>query len=116
MTDVSTADFLAAAHGRRITALLARYGETFTLTRAGVNRSAQGLFTPMDGPTIGTYFDGNESVGLLHPALSLYLDGAQADPPAANDLFFRDGRLWTIRKTFVFRLVSTPALILALCD
>ena len=109
-------DLQASAWARRVSALFARYGETFTLTRAGVGSSRLGLLTPMDGPTLGTYFDGNESVGLLHPALSLYTDGADTNPPAAGDLFYRDGRLWTIRKTQVFRLVSTPVLVLALCD
>ncbi len=110
------ADVIAAARARRVSALFAAYGEAWTRIRAGVNRVQIGLFTPMDGPTIGTYFDGNESVGLLHPALSLYSDGADPDPPAANDVFYRDGRLWTIRKTQVFRLGDTPALILSLCD
>ncbi len=109
-------DILAAARARRVSALFMRYGETWTRIRAGVNHPQRGLFTPMDGPTLGTYFDGNESVGLLRPALALYCDGADPDPPVANDLFYRDGRLWTIRKTQVFRLVSTPLLILALCD
>lgn len=109
-------DILAAARTRRVSALFASYGETWTRIRAGISHSQLGLFTPMDGPTLGTYFDGNESVGLVHPALALYSDGADPDPPAADDLFYRDGRLWTIRKTQVFRLVSTPLLILALCD
>lgn len=109
-------DFLAAARVRRVSALFVSYGETWTRLRAGISRSQLGLFTPMDSPAVGTYFDGNESVGLLHPALALYTDGADSDPPVADDLFYRDGRLWTIRKTQVFRLVSTPALILALCD
>jgi len=110
-----------AAHGRRVSALFARCGEAFTLIRSGVNRAGRGLFAPMDGATTGTYFDANESVGLLRPALSLYLDGSPtgtfgADPPVAGDVFFRDGRLWTIRKTQFFRLGETPLLILALCD
>ena len=109
MTDV-------LARARRVSALFARYGETFTRTRAGADHPQMGLFTPMDGQTLGTYFDGNESVGLLHPALSLYTDGAEADPPAANDIFYRDGRLWVIRKTYIFRLINTPVLILSLCD
>lgn len=109
-------DLLALSHARRVSALFTRYGEAYTLTRTGVGRSRLGLFTPLDGPTSGIYFDGNESVGLLRPALSLYSDGADPDPPAANDLFYRDGRLWTIRKTQIFRLVSLPLLILALCD
>ena len=109
-------DVLAAARARRVSALFRSYGETWTRIRGGVNQPQLGVFTPMDGPTLGTYFDGNESVGLAHPALALYADGADPDPPAANDLFYRDGRLWTIRKTQVFRLVSTPVLVLALCD
>jgi len=69
-----------------------------------------------DGQTVATYFDANESVGLQKPALSLYLDGGQTDPPLVNDVYFRDGRLWTVRKTQLFRLGDTPLLILALCD
>ena len=109
-------DLLAAARGKRVSALLVRYGETYTATRSGNSRSRIGLFMPMDSVTLGTYFDGNESVGLVHPALTLYSDGADTDPPAANDLFLRDGRTFTIRKTFVVRLVTTPMLIIALCD
>ncbi len=103
-------------HTRRVSALFARYGESFTLVRAGANHPACGLFAPMDGQTAGTYFDANESVGLLRPALSLYMDGAAPDPPLVNDVFFRDGRLWTVRKTQFFRLGSAPLLLLALCD
>ena len=110
-----------AGHGRRVSALFARHGEAFTLIRSGVNQPRVGLFAPMDGATAGTYFDANELVGLLRPALSLYLDGSPssasgADPPVAGDVFFRDGRLWTIRKTQFFRLGETPLLIQALCD
>ena len=69
------------------------------------------------GPTAGTYFDANESVGLLRPALSP-VHGRRAVPTrrAPNDVFFRDGRLWTVRKTQFFRLGDTPLLLLALCD
>lgn len=109
-------DELAVSRARRVSALFARYGETFTLTRAGASRSYVGVFAPLDAGATGTYFDGNETVGLLRPALSLYADGADPDPPSVNDLFYRDGRLWTVRKTQIFRLVSTPLLVLALCD
>lgn len=105
-----------AARARRVSALFVRHGEAFTLIRAGASLPGRGLFAPMDGATAGTYFDANESVGLLRPALSLYLDGALADPPVTGDVFFRDGRLWTVRKTQMFRLGDTPLLILALCD
>ena len=106
----------SAIHGQRISALFARHGEGFTLIRAGQNRPGRGVFAALDGPTAAAYFDANESVGLLRPALSLYGDGADPDPPQAGDVFFRDGRLWTVRKTFVFRLGEVPALTLALCD
>ena len=109
-------DFLAVSRSRRVSALFVRYGEGYTLTRAGVSRGRLGMFALLDGPATGTYFDGNESVGLLRPALSLSSDGADPDPPAVGDLFFRDGRLWTVRKTHLFRLAGTPLLALALCD
>ncbi len=105
------------ARAARVRALFARHGEGFTLIRAGVNRAATGLFAPMDLQTLGLYFDGNESVGLQRPALSLYADGgAGSDPPASGDLFYRDGRLYTVRKTHLFRFADTPLLVLALCD
>lgn len=109
-------DLLAVSRARRVSALFTRYGETFTLIRSGVNRPSLGLFAPLEAGATGTYFDGNETVGLSRPALSLYADGSGPDPPALNDLFYRDGRLWTVRKTQIFRLVSTPLLVLALCD
>jgi len=104
------------AYGRRIAAMFARVGETFELVRASRNRTAVGLFAPMDGQTTGIYFDSNEAVGLLRPALTLHTDGAAPDPPLPGDLFFRDGRLWTVRKTQVFRHGGTALLVLALCD
>ena len=109
-------NLLAAARAQRISVLFVRYGEPLTLIRAGVSRDRMGIFALLDGPVTGTYFDGNESVGLLRPAFSLYTDGTDPDLPAVNDLFFRDGRLLTVRKTHIFRLSGTPLLALALCD
>lgn len=109
-------DLLMISRTKRVSALFVRYGEGYTLTHAGVSRGRLGVFALLDGPATGTYFDGNESVGLLRPALSLYSDGTDPDLPAVNDLFFRDSRLWTVRKTQLFRLVGTPLLALALCD
>lgn len=109
-------DRLAAARARRVSALFRYYGESWIRLRAGERRTFSGVFAPLDGPTLGVYFDGNESVALLHPALALYVDGADPDLPAAGDVFYRDGRLWTIRKTQVFRWGDTPLLALALCD
>ncbi len=109
-------DALTVSRVRRVSALFARYGEMFTLTRTGADRRGLGMFAPLDAGETGTYFDGNETVGLLRPALSLYTDGADPNPPALNDLFYRDGRLWTVRKTQIFRWGGTPLLVLALCD
>ena len=109
-------DWPEAARLRRVSALFGRYGEALTLVRSGESLPLRGLCAPMDAATAGTYFDANESVGLLRPALSLYLDGAAPNPPTLNDVFFRDGRLWTVRKTVTFRLGDTPMLLLALCD
>ena len=109
-------DWPDRARSRRVSALFARYGEALTLVRGGVNHPVRGLCAPTDGAEAGAYYDANESVGLLRPALSLYVDGGSADPPLPNDVFFRDGRLWTVRKTFAFRLGDTPLLLLALCD
>ena len=106
----------AQAYGRRIGALFARAGEGFDLTRAGVTAPRVGLFAPMDNGTAGLYFDANEAVGLVKPALMVYLDGADPDPPGGGDIFFRDGRLWTVRKVQVFRLAGTALLVLGLCD
>ncbi len=108
-------DALALSRARRVSALFARQGEAYTRTRAGVSEERRGIFAPLDAAATGTYFDGNEAVGLLRPALSLYADGG-ADPPAVNDVFYRDGRQWTVRKTQLFRLGNAPLLALALCD
>ena len=106
----------AIARAARVAALFAWHGEGFTLIRAGASRAAVGVFAPMDLQTLGLYFDGNESVGLQRPALSLYAEGGSGSDPAASDLFYRDGRLYTVRRTHIFRFADTPLLVLALCD
>ena len=105
----------APAYARRLGALFARAGESLTLSRAGTDLPRTGLFAPLDNGAAGAYFDANESVGLLKPALMLYTEGT-ADPPQAGDVFTRDGRLWTVRKVQVFRVAGTALLTLALCD
>ena len=106
----------AQAYARRVSALFGRFGEPFELIRSGVNHDCRGLFVPMDNSVTSIYFDANESVGLLKPALTLYVDGSNGDPPLANDVFFRDGRLWTVRKVAFFRYGGTTLVILGLCD
>ncbi len=109
-----------AGEGRRrqarVTAGFGRFGETVTTERAGVSRDRRGVFAPLDLSAASVYFDANEAVGLLRPGLLFYGDAADADPPLVGDIFTRDGRLWTVRKTQTFRLGETPLLVVAVCD
>jgi len=100
----------------RVSAGFARFGEAVTVARAGAQRERRGMFAPLDLSASSVYFDANESVGLLRPGLLFYGDGADADPPLTGDIFTRDGRLWTVRKTQTFRLGDTPLLVVAVCD
>jgi hypothetical protein len=101
---------------RQVALLLRQYGESFTLTRAGTTIGGIGLFAPLDNSNVAIFFDANEQVGLLRPALNLYVDGGGSNPPLPADVFFRDGRLWTVRKTFTYRISGTAILLLCLCD
>ncbi len=100
----------------RVSAGFGRFGEGVTVERAGVGRDRRGVFAPLDLSASSVYFDANEAVGLVRPGLLFYLDGADADPPLVGDIFTRDGRLWTVRKTQTFRLGNTPLLVVAVCD
>ena len=100
----------------RVSAGFGRFGEAVTTERVGALRERQGVFAPLDLSASAVYFDANEAVGLVRPGLLLYLDGADADPPLVGDIFTRDGRLWTVRKTQTFRLGNTPLLVMAVCD
>lgn len=101
---------------RRIAGLFAHTGESFTLIQASRERPCVGLFVVGSFQTVGAFYDSNEAVGLIRPALSVYVSGAEPQPPLSGDLFFRDGREWTVRKTWIFRVGDTAALNLALCD
>ena len=100
----------------RVSAGFGRFGETVTVERAGIGRDRRGVFAPLDLSAASVYFDANEAVGLVRPGLLFYLDGADADPPLMGDIFTRDGRLWTVRKTQTFRLGDTPLVVEAVCD
>ena len=112
------ADARALVYRLRLNALFSLHAEHFTLVRSGDGSDQQGLFLPMDNSLTSTFFDANESVGLQKPALSLYLE--PGDNPSslcrANDVFTRDDRLWTVRKTHVYRIGNTPLVLLVLCD
>ncbi len=112
------ADARALVYRLRLNALFSLHAERFTLVRAGAGSDHLGLFAPMDNSLTSTFFDANESVGLQKPALSLYLE--PGDNPFSlcrvNDVFTRDDRLWTVRKTHVYRIGNTPLVLLVLCD
>ncbi len=104
-------DFLT----RPVADMFRRYGEDFTLDRAGSLTPRRGLMVPMSNSDTAVYFDANESVGLIKPALSLYLPGTE-DAPLEGDIFTRAGRLWTVRKTWPFVVNNVVVVYLALCD
>ena len=105
-----------------ITRLFALYGQPITLTTAGAARTLTCLIVPMDASTINTYFDGNESVGLLRPAFTLFASGAELSPPLQNDLFtYADlddlsRGPYTVRRVQAFRISNVIVVYMALCD
>ena len=109
------ADAKAIAYGRRIRAMFAGSAEGFTLERAGDGSGRRGFFAPMDNGTTSVYFDANEAVGLVKPALMGWLEG-DGEAPQEGDIFTRDGRLWTVRKVQAFRQGGTVLVYLMLCD
>ena len=109
------ADARGTAYQERLTALVALYGEAFTLNRAGEDLARTAFITPIGDQYVNTFYDANEAVGLLRPTMTLYLVG-NTDPPVGGDIFFRDGRLFTIRKTHLYRVADVIVLILALAD
>jgi hypothetical protein len=104
-----------------ITRVFTIYSSPVSITTAGVTRTIMGLIIPMDSGTENTFFDGNESVGLLKPAYVLYVAGSEPSPPLANDVFtYLDsggvGRLLTCEKVQAYRIANVVILYAALCD
>ena len=114
------ADARAGAYARRVAGLFAQSACSLAVLRGGDSHTVQCFFEPMDQGTIGLYFDGNESVGLVHPALMVWTQNA-ADIQV-DDVFYLDdlnrpgGSLYTVRKVQFFRQGDTPLVMLALCD
>lgn len=108
----------ALAYRERLDALFGLYAEPLTIVRAGDNLSRLGLFEPMDNSTSSTFFDPNEQVGLQKPSQSLWMEATDnpTDVCSLNDVYFRSGRLWTVRKTQVYNVGDTALVLLALCD
>ena len=113
-------DIRAVAYGRRIRAIFGRAAELITVEQAGVGRDYRALLAPMTNAEAAVYFDANESVGLTKPSLSAWFEGEDvpgaAGAPLVGDIFTRDRRLWTVRKTQIFRKGDRALLVLALCD
>lgn len=108
------ADARGTAYKERLAALVSLYGEAVTLIRSGENKPQVAFITPIGDQYVNTFYDANEAVGLIRPTLTLYLVGGEI--PVAGDVFFRDGRLFTVRKTHLYRVVDVVVLIMALCD
>jgi hypothetical protein len=114
------ADNRAAAYARRLSGLFAQSAMSLTVIRAGVNHVINCFPEPLDNNTISLYFDGNESVGLVHPGLMLWVE-ASADVQV-DDVFYYPldmrpgGDLYTVRKQHVFLQGTTPLVLLAVCD
>ncbi len=98
---------------RRIAALLARDGESVTLSHGGGTRTLLGIFRVTDPDTVAAYFDPATATGLARPVFILTLDGGQA-PPAVGDTLARDGRTLTVRAVDIPRLAGVPVAALVL--
>ena len=92
-----------------------QFGENYDLIRSGTTLPRRAIIAPMDNSTAGVYFDSNEQVGLEKPAQVLYSVDV-SDPPVSGDVYSRDGRLWTVRKTYFTRVNDVVVMILCLCD
>ena len=108
------ADARGTAYKERLAALVALYGETFTRIRSGVSQDAAAFITPIGDQYVNTFYDANEAVGLIRPTLTLHL--VDGEVPLAGDIFFRDGRLFTVCKAHLYRVRDVVVLILALAD
>jgi hypothetical protein len=114
------ADTRADAYQKRLAGLFAQSAASVTVTRGGVDHTSSCFYEPMDNNTANLYFDGNEEVGLVRPALMLWLQ-ASAEV-LVGDVFTYDiltrpgGDLYTVRKLYYFRQGTTPLVLLALCD
>ena len=110
-----------------ISRAIAAYGSPVGIIRSGATYTVQGMVLPMDSNTINTYFDANESVGLIKPAVTLYVAGTETNPPLANDTFdttdfdpirgtFGGAVVITVRKVTAIRIANVVVLYVAVCD
>ena len=108
-------DARGLAYQQRVATLLKLYGEPFSLVTSGSGVDRVAVMTPIGDQYINTFYDANEAVGLVRPTLTVYLAGNMT-APLVNDVFFRDSRLWTVRKVHAWRVVDVIVFYLALCD
>lgn len=108
-------DSRGTAYQQRLATLISLHGEPLTMLRSGINHAAVAIVDPTDNAATGTFFDANQAVGLIKPNLTLYV-GSNGYTPQENDVFFRDGRLYTVLKVFVYRIVDVTVFTIAHCD
>jgi len=108
-------DARGTAYQARLSTLISLFGEALTLVRGGVDNATVAIVDPANTAITGTFYDANEAVGLLKPSLTLYV-GSAGYTPQADDVFFRDSRLYTVRKLFFYRIVDVIVFTLVHCD
>ena len=110
-----------------VTRAFQRYGQDLTITQAGTDYTVRALLALMSSADQSTYFDGNESVGLVKPALMVYVPG---DDPNAGKLenslfasdFFGGGTTrpaalgYTVRKIQAVRIAGVVIVYICACD
>jgi hypothetical protein len=105
-----------------ITRAFQRYGQPISIQTSGAFRTVTGLVVPMDSGTQGVFFDGNETVGLFKPALTLFVAGSEPNPPKSQDIFLYPyldapghGNV-IVQKVFAYCLSGQVVVYECLCD
>ncbi len=86
----------------RIAAKIAAFGEDYILGSV----TYRGIFKPLDSSTMNIYLDDVEKFGVIHPGLLLVT--APDVSISISDTINRDGRTFTVIKTFLQSIASTP--------
>ena len=105
----------AQRYQQRVAQAFARFGEAFTLTHDGADRTLTGVFAPLDATTANVYFDPNEAAELVRPGLVVYLDGT-VPVPSVGDTLTRDGRLYQARRVDTRRVAGVPLVVIVILD
>lgn len=106
----------APAYRARLARLIARCGESFDLTHAGVVSSLTGVFGVAGPDTIAAHFDPATAASLTRPVLTLALDGDASPAPEVGDTLTLEGRALTVRAVDIRRVEDTLVCYFALLE